>query len=92
MQVAIENLTLILWEKREMKDRKKVGDEWVDTGETIEKTFYTLRDEFGDTIKFLSGNEYRDMEGSPVRLTVSFEYNEWQRKNEVKLVDMTQLH
>lgn len=80
-------MKLVLWEKKEMAVRVKDEQtgEWVKTKDIEEKTLYTLRDEFGDVLKFLAGNEYRDYEGGMVTLTLKIEYNEYQNKNVVKL-------
>jgi len=88
MQVSIENLELVLWSKKDVPERTKGADgEWAKTGRTTEMTEYTLRDEFGQTLIFLAGNEYRPLERSgKVRLEVDIQYNEWQNKNVVKLV------
>lgn len=93
MLVAIENLQLVMWERKELPDRRKDPEtgEWVKTGEMIEKTLYILRDEFGETLKFLSNNEYRDLEGSLIRLTIDIVYNDYQNKVTVSLKEMTQL-
>lgn len=92
IKVPIE-MTLVMWERQEMKDRKKdeqTGD-WRDTGEIIEKTKYYLRDEFGDKLEFLSDNEYRNMEGSQVQAVLDISFNDFQNKNVVKLDSIIQL-
>jgi len=93
MNVTIENLKLVMWSKKEMKERAKnsASGEWEDTGKLVEKTEYILRDEFGDVLKFISDNEYRQFEGSTVSLNLEIEYNEWQNKNTVKLTNMEQI-
>jgi len=93
MLTTIENLKVALWEKRELDDRNynKETKEWIKTGNKVEKTLYTLRDEFGEVLKFLAGNEYRDMEGSIVRLTLKIEYNEFTNLNKISLVELTQM-
>jgi len=93
MRVTIQSMKLALWERKEMDDRQKnpASGEWEKTGKKIEKTLYTLRDEFGDTLKFLSDNEYRPYEGQDVRVELLIEYNEFQNKNVVKLDTMESL-
>lgn len=89
MQVSLTNLELVLWTKKDVPERIKNSQtgEWDKTGKTTEMTEYTLRDEFGQTLVFLAGNEYRPLERKgTVRLEVDITYNEWQNKNQVKLV------
>lgn len=86
-------MNLVMWEKQIVKDRKQDPNtkEWVDAGTESEKTKYYLRDEFGDKLEFLAGNEYRDMEGSLVIVTLDISFNEWKNQNVVKLESITQL-
>lgn len=93
MKVLIPQMQLIMWERKEVKERKQnpASKEWEDTGEKIEKTQYTLRDEFGDVLKFLADNEYRPFEGSMVQVVLEVEFNEWQNKNTVKLDSIEQI-
>lgn len=88
-----KEMTLMMWSKNEMKERTKDPQtgEWKDTGRTEEKTKYYLRDEFGDTLEFISGNEYREMEGSLVEVNMDISFNDFQNKNVVKLDSITQL-
>lgn len=89
MKVTIEQLQLVMWSKKELKERAKGADgEWHDTGKMLEKTEYVLRDEWGDVLKFIADNEYRQFEGSMVTVTLEVEYNEWQNKNTVKLTSI----
>jgi len=90
--VTIE-MEMVMWEVQKMKDRKKDPNsgEWKDTGEEIEKTRYTMRDEFGQVLKFLAGNEYRDMERSLCNVSIGLEYNDYQSKNTMKLENITQV-
>lgn len=86
IKFTIPQLQMVMWSKKELKEREKGPDgEWRDTGRTIDKTEYTLRDEFGDVIKFIADNEYRPLEGEMVEVTLGIEFNEWQNKNTVKL-------
>lgn len=84
---------LKMWEKVELPNRIKDANtgEWKADGTTIEKTRYFLRDEFGDMLPFLAGNEYRQLEDSMVLVTVEIEFNDYQNKNVVKLDNITQL-
>lgn len=90
MQVSLENLELVLWSKKDVPERTKGADgEWQKTGKMTEMTEYTLRDEFGQTLIFLAGNEYRPLERKgTIRLEVDIVYNEWKNQNQVKLVTM----
>lgn len=87
MRTILDPMKMVLWEKREMKDRKlnKETGQWEATGEMVERTLYTLRDEYGEVLKFLAGNEYRDLEGTFVQVGIEFEFNEYQNKNTMKL-------
>lgn len=93
MNVTLENMQLVMWDKVDMPDRIKnpTTGEWTKTGTTVEKTRYYLRDEFGNKLVFLAGNEYRDLEGSTVILNLEINYNEYQNKNEVKLTGIEQI-
>lgn len=93
MHVKLPEMQLVLWEKQEMPDRKKdeKTGEWVSTGQTIEKTLYTFRDEFGEVLKFFADNEYREMEGSMVTITANIIYNDYKRQNQVKLEHIEQI-
>lgn len=88
-----KEMTVAMWEKQMVKDRKQDPNtkEWIDTGEETEKTKYYLRDEFGDKLEFLSGNEYRDLEGSQCMVTLDISFNEWKNQNQVKLESIIQL-
>jgi hypothetical protein len=93
MKVTIPEMQLVLWEKRELPERTRdlQTNEWRNTGQKVERTQYTLRDEFGDTLKFLADNEYRQMEGSQVQVVLDIEFNEYQNKNIVKLDSLIQV-
>jgi len=87
------DMTLVMWEKVDMpvSIKDEATGKWVKTKETEERTRYYLRDEFGEKLEFLAGNEYRDMEGTSVQLTLGIQYNDWKNANEVKLVGLEQL-
>lgn len=92
MKVKIET-QLVMWEKQELPERRKneATGEWEKTGHNVEKTLYYLRDEWGDMLKFLADNEYRNFEGSMVEAELDITYNDYQNKTVVKLVDITQI-
>lgn len=91
MQIALENMKLALWEKRTLDDRTRdpVSGEWVKTGTKVEKTLYTVRDEFGETLKFLANNDYRDFEGKPVRVTLEIVFNDYDNKVQTRLAQIS---
>lgn len=87
MLIKAKGVDLIMWEKSEMPERayNKVTKEWTATGKTEEKTLYTFRDEMGDKVIFLSGNDWRGLERSKVDLEMEIVYNDFDRKNKVSL-------
>lgn len=94
MGIKVEKeMQLVMWERQEMKDRAKDPNtgEWRDTGSTVEKTRYYLRDEFGDKLEFLGDNEYRTLEGDQVLVSMDISFNEFQNKNVVKLESIVPL-
>jgi len=93
MRVVLEPLQLVMWEKVDLPDSKRDQNtgEWVKTGNTVEKTRYVLRDEFGETLKFLSDNEYREMEGSEVSIVLDINYNDYSNTIKTVLKEINQL-
>jgi len=72
-----------------MKDRVKDSEgNWVATDKTVERTEYTLRDEFGEKLVFLGGNDFRHLEGEEVSITLNIRYNSYERKTTVSLATM----
>lgn len=92
MQITLD-ATLVLWEKRELPERRKnpQTNEWENTGTKVERTMYTFRDEFGEVVKFLGDNEYRQFEGSDVRLFMDINYNDYTNTNRIQLKSIEQL-
>ena len=87
MIATIKGLTLVMWEKTMMPDSNydSATKQWIKTGSLTEKTTYVLRDEFGSKIVFLSGNDFRKLEGKIVDVEVKLVYGEFGRKNKVSL-------
>jgi len=83
--MTAENITLVLWAKRELPERTRVDGEWQPTGKMTEKTEYTFRDEFGETIVLLGNNDYRELEGKQCDIALGITYNSFQRRNVVSL-------
>jgi len=92
VKVNIE-MEMKMWEKVELPNRIKDANtgEWKSDGTTVEKTRYYLRDEFGDMLPFLAGNDFRKLEDSMCIVTLEIEYNDYQNKNTVKLDNIVQL-
>jgi len=68
---------------QEVDGKKK----FVKTGKEVEMTTYTFRDGFGDKLVILSkDNGYRNLEGGLVDLVLEVTFNDFQKKNTVKLV------
>jgi len=87
----LDNVKLVMFERTMLPESiaSKVEGKTVftKTGKEIEHTTYTFRDSFGDKLILLSLNsDYRAFEGELVDLTVSVVYNEFQKKNNIKLI------
>lgn len=93
--VNLTNVTLVLWEARKMPERTYNPEikEWVKTGRDVEMTLYTLRDDEGETLKFLSSdNGYRQFEGSDVEVVIGLEFDDYRNTMKTpKLVGIAQL-
>jgi len=87
VKVETGDVKMVMWQKREMPERKYNAEtkEWEKTGETTERTEYTFRDEFGDVLVLLGNNDYRELEGQDVVVTVGIRYNDFSRKNTLSL-------
>jgi len=83
--MSAENITLVMWSKRELPERTRVDGEWKPTGRIEEKTEYTFRDEFGETIVLFGNNDYRELEGKECDIVIGITYNSFQRTNRVSL-------
>jgi len=87
----LQDVKLVMYEKTmlpesEMKevDGKK---QFVKTGKETEFTTYTFRDGYGEKMVALSkDNSFRDLEGSLVNITVDVTFNDFTKKNQVKLL------
>lgn len=85
-----QDVKLKMWEKTLMPESimaeeggKKVFKK---TGQKIEMTTYTFVDGFGEKLVFLSpDNGYRVLEGEIVDLVMEVEYNDFSKKNRLKL-------
>lgn len=84
---------LVMWEKtmmpesvmQEVDGKKK----FVKTGVMTEMTTYTFRDGFGDILKILTKeNGYRSLEGGQVVITLEVAWNDFQNRNNVRLVSV----
>lgn len=87
----LDNVKLVMFERTMLPESvsSKVDGKTIftKTGKEIEHTTYTFRDSFGDKLILLSLNsDYRAFEGECVDITISVTYNEFQKKNLVKLV------
>jgi len=89
MIVTIERVKLALYEARSLPERKKGEDgKWTPTGNKTEMTMYTFRDEFGEVLKFLASNKYRELEGQEVNISLDVTYDDYNNKNKVSLKDV----
>jgi len=92
ISVTFEPIKLALWKKRELNQRAKNPEgKWVPTGGKEEKTEYTFRDEFGETIVLLGDNTFRQYEGQEGEITLGIRYNEFERKSVLSLKDFRPL-
>jgi len=71
----------MMWKRVKLNEREKNEEgKWVNTGEKVEMTEYTFRDEFGDTLVVLGSNEYRELEGREVELTLGINQRSFEGK------------
>jgi len=87
----LQNVKLVMFEKTEMPEsiQQEVNGkkQFVQTGKKVEMTTYTFRDGFGEKLVILSkDNSFRDLEGSIVDLTLDISFNDFQKRNNVKLL------
>lgn len=82
-----EDIKLVMWKKRELPERAfdQETKKWEKTGGVTERTEYTFRDEFGDTLVMLGANDYRELEGRQCDVVIGIRYNEFDRKNTISL-------
>lgn len=83
-------IKLVMWEKTMMPESKSEivngKKQFIKTGNEVEMTTYIFRDSFGDIMKFLSKNNiYRTFEGGNVDITLDLSFNDFQKKNLLKL-------
>jgi len=86
----LQEVKLVMYEKtlmpesimQEVDGKKK----FVKTGKDTEMTTYTFRDGFGEKLVILSkDNGYRNLEGETVDIVLEVVFNDFQKKNTVKL-------
>lgn len=80
-------LKLAMWEAvqlAEKRENKETG-KWEKTGEKTERTQYIFRDEFGDKLTVLAGNEYRHLEGVDCIVKLKVSQKEWEGKRTTSL-------
>lgn len=91
-----QEVKLVMYEKtmmpestmQEVDGKKK----FVKTGKETEMTTYTFRDGFGEKLVILSkDNSYRNLEGELVSLVLEVIYNDFQKRNTLKLVSCEKL-
>jgi len=86
-----QDVKLKMWEKTMMPESimEKGADgktAFKKTGIKIEMTTYTFVDGFGEKLVFLSqDNGYRSLEGETVDIVMEVEYNDFSKKNRLKL-------
>jgi len=85
-----QDVKLKMWEKTLMPESimEKLDGKTVfkKTGQKIEMTTYTFVDGFGEKLVFLSSeNGYRNLEGETVDIVMEVEYNDFSKKNRLKL-------
>jgi len=90
MQVKLENIKLVMWEKTDMPESVMSKDEkgktvFTKTGNKTEKTTYTFKDEFGEKLVFMGNNDYRNYEGESVTLYLKINYDDFNRRAKVSL-------
>jgi len=93
---SVQEVKLVMFEKTMMPDSimQEVNGkkQFVKTGKESELTTYTFRDGFGEKLVILSkDNSYRNLEGELVSLGLEIVYNDFQKKNNVKLVSCEKL-
>jgi len=88
----VEDVKLVMWDKVIMPDSDRVKDEvtgktkFVDNGKKVEYTNYIFRDGFGEKLVAMSKDaSYRALEGANVELVIEVTYNDFTKKNQVKL-------
>jgi len=81
---------MVLWKKTDMPEKaRNIEGKYEPTGKTVEMSTYTFHDEFGSELKFTSPkNEYREFINQEVQLIVRGEYNDYDRKNQWRLVNV----
>lgn len=90
MEALIEGLKFVMWEKTDMPESAMSKDEkgktiFVKTGNKIEKTTYTFKDEYGDKLVLMAGNEWRGLEMEKVDVLLAINYDDFNRKVKVTL-------
>jgi len=90
METIITPVELVMWEKVELPESKKneVSGKYEKTGEKVEKTQYTFRDEFGTKLVLLGDNKYREFERRQCTVEIKIAYNDFERKTKVSLVNV----
>jgi len=84
-------LKLVMFERTMMPESIMSKDDkgktiFTKTDKEVEFTTYLLRDSFGDVLKFVSkNNDYRIFEGEFVDIILDITFNDFQKKNILKL-------
>jgi len=94
VSTELEGVKLLMFERTLMPESNMQvvngKKEFVKTGKDIEMTTYTFRDSFGDKLVFVSkDNNYRTLEGDLVDIVIDVVFNDFQKKNQVKLVSVS---
>jgi len=76
-----------MWGKAEFTEKliNKDTGKYEKTGRKEERTTYTFKDEFGEKLVLLAGNDYRELEGRQCNITLSVKYNDFDRATRVSL-------
>lgn len=91
----LDSLKLVMFERTLMPESIKSKDEkgktiFTKTDKEVEYTTYLFRDSFGDVLKFTSkNNDYRSLEGEYVNIVIDIAFNDFQKKNSLKLVSVS---
>jgi len=85
IKMTAENVTLVMWSKRELPERTRVDGDWKPTGRIEEKTEYTLKDEWGNVLKLYGDNSYREFEGQNCEILAKISQRSFQGKQATRV-------
>lgn len=88
MLVNLNKVRLAMFQRLVLPKRKlnPATNLWEKDGDlTEERTIYTLRDEFGDTLEVIGKNDFRSFEGKDVNVQLDVVQKEFQGKKTTKL-------